>query len=174
MLNLFRWALISKCPEIRDSRYKFSLRPSFFIKPWSKIDPGKDVVRKPSCFSDFPTLVPFVQNSLFCDWKQISSNRLCTVHHIAQSSLSRLKISPFISCNFNMCRYPHELFCLHSYTSEIFRDSIALIELILSVKIKYLSSDSFSIWSIAMWIAVSSAVKTLSGPLIRNIAVHRP
>jgi hypothetical protein len=41
-------------------------------------------------------------------------------------------------------------FCLHSYTngwvcSEIFRDSIALIELILSVKIKYLPSASFSI-----------------------------
>jgi hypothetical protein len=42
-------------------------------------------------------------------------------------------------------------FCLHSYTngwvcSEIFRDFIALIELRLSVKFKYLPSASFSIW----------------------------
>jgi hypothetical protein len=38
----------------RDSRYKFSLR-LLFLKPWSKKDPGKDGVQKPSCFSDFPT-----------------------------------------------------------------------------------------------------------------------
>jgi hypothetical protein len=69
------------------------------------------------------------------------------------------------------CQY----FCLHSYTSvyingwvcsEIFRDYF--IELILSVKIKYLPSASFSLQSIAMRITASSAVKTLVGPLIRN------
>jgi hypothetical protein len=54
------------------------------------------------------------------------------------------------------------------YIYEIFCDFIALIELILSVKIKFLLSASFSIWSITMWIAASSAVKTLVCPLIRN------
>jgi hypothetical protein len=124
----------------RDSRYKFSIHPPF-LKPWSKRNPAKDGVGKPSCFSNFPFLLPFVQHSLFCNRKQISSNRLCIVHHIAQSSLSRLKISTFISCNSNMCWYPHEThftatscqlptFCLPSYTngwlcSEIFRDSIS-------------------------------------------------
>jgi hypothetical protein len=68
-------------------------------------------------------------------------------------------------------RVSFQHFCLHSYTngwvcSEIFRDSIVLIELILSVKIKYIPSASFSIWFIAMRIAASSAVKTLTGPLI--------
>jgi hypothetical protein len=38
----------------RDSRYKFSLHPPF-LKQWYKKDPGKDGLRKPSCFSDFPT-----------------------------------------------------------------------------------------------------------------------
>jgi hypothetical protein len=51
---------------------------------------------------------------------------------------------------------------------EIFRDSIALIELILLVKIKELSSGSFSIWSITMRIAASSDVKTLDVTLIQN------
>jgi hypothetical protein len=64
-------------------------------------------------------------------------------------------------------------FCLQSYTngwvcSEIFRDSIALIELILSVKIKFLPSALFYIWSIVMRIAVSYTVKTLAGSVIRN------
>jgi hypothetical protein len=129
-----------------------------------------------SSFSDFLTLLPFVQHSLFCDWKQILSNRLCIVHHIAQSCLARLKISPFISRNSNMCRYPHEThftatscqfptiwFTNGWVCNEIFRDSIALIELLQSVKIKYLPSDSLSsTWSIRI------AVKTLTGPLIRN------
>jgi hypothetical protein len=79
-----------------------------------------------------------------------------------------------------MCRYPHEThfmatssqlptFLFSSYThgwvcSEFFLDSIALIELILSVKIKYLPSASFSIWSIAVRIAASSAVKHSLAP----------
>jgi hypothetical protein len=47
----------------RDSRYKISLRPPF-LKPWSKRDPGKNGVREPSCFSDLPTFLPFVQHFL--------------------------------------------------------------------------------------------------------------
>jgi hypothetical protein len=76
----------------RDSRYKFSLPPPF-LKPWSKRDPGKDGVRKPSCFSDLPTFLPFVQHPLFRDWKEISSNRLSILHHVAQSSLSLSALS---------------------------------------------------------------------------------
>jgi hypothetical protein len=53
----------------RDSRYKFSLRPPF-LKPWFKRDPGKNGVRKPSCFSDIPTFLTFVQYSLSRDCYQ--------------------------------------------------------------------------------------------------------
>jgi hypothetical protein len=40
-----------------------------YLKPWSKRVLGKDGVQKPSCFSDFPTFLPFVQHSLFRDWE---------------------------------------------------------------------------------------------------------
>jgi hypothetical protein len=154
MLNLFRWALNSPVPRDnpRDSRYKFSLRP-LFLNPWSKRDPGKDVVRKPSCFSAFPTFLPFVQHSQFRDWALYTI--LPEVACIASESALSFPATPtcagtHMKLTSRPFRASCQHFCLHSYTngwvcSEIFCDSIALIELILSFKIKSLPSASFSI-----------------------------
>jgi hypothetical protein len=168
MRNLFRWALTLETVVI-----------SFLSVLHSSNHGLTEILRKIECGS-LPVSATsqlfynsLVQNSLFRDWK-------CIVHHIAQSRLSRLKISPFTSrtcAHMKHTSRPFRVscqhFCLHSCTSvwlysEIFRDFITLIELILSVKIKYLPSASFSIWSIAKRITASSAVKTLVGPLIQN------
>jgi hypothetical protein len=95
----------------------------------------------------------------------------------SKSALSFLAIPTCAGTHMKLTSRPLRVscqhFCLQSYTngwvcSEIFRDSIALIELILSVKIKFVPSALFYIWSIAMRIAVSYTVKTLAGSVIRN------
>jgi hypothetical protein len=140
----------------RDSRYKFSLSPSFLN---GNGIPGKDGVRKPSCFSDFPTFLPFVQHSLFRDWEKILS-----------------KINPFISRNSNMCSlHGHfvpvaNIFIYTRTRMDGYVPRFFVIPLPLSSSYCRLrSSTSFSIWSMVMRIAASSAVKTLAGLPISEI-----
>jgi hypothetical protein len=69
MLNLFRWALTPQCPEIILDTVVISFLSALHSSNHGIRETlGKDGVRKPSCFSDFPTFLPFVQHSLFRDW----------------------------------------------------------------------------------------------------------
>jgi hypothetical protein len=110
MPNLFRWALTPQCLEIILETVVISFLSVFYSsnhglrETLRKIQYENHPVSATS--RDFPTFLPFVQ--LFRDWKQVPSNQICIVHHIAQKSLSRIKISPFIFRNSNICRYSHE------------------------------------------------------------------
>jgi hypothetical protein len=162
----------------RESRYKFSIRPPF-LKPWSKKDPGKATSQ---LFCHSSNILCFATGSKSratdCALYTILPKVACLA---SKSTLSFPAIPTCVGTHIKLtsrtlsvsCQH----FCLHSYTngwvySEICRDSITLIELILSVKSKYLPSVSLSIWSIAMWIAASSAVKTLVGPLPSSVILQ--
>jgi hypothetical protein len=164
MLNLFRWAINLQCPEIILETVVIS-----FLSVLHSSNHGlRDTLGKMEC----ENLPVSATSQIFCH----SSSILCFPtgrKSRAKSVLSFLAITTCAGTHMKLTSRPLRASCqhfyLHSYTnewvcSEIFRDSIALIELILSVKIKYLPSASFSIWSIAMRIAASSAVKTLAGP----------
>jgi hypothetical protein len=160
----------------RDSRYKF-LSAFYSSNHGLRKTLGKIWRAKTFLFQRHPNFSAIRPTSLFYDWKKIPSDRLCIVHHIAQSSL---KISPCISSNSNMCRYPHETYITATscqlptflFTLVHERDAARFLVIPLPLSSSYCrlrsSTFSFSIWSIAMRIAANSAVKTLAGSLIRN------
>jgi hypothetical protein len=140
MLNLFKWALTPQCPEI----ILETVVINFLSVLHSSSHGLRETLGKMEC-ENLP-----VSSKLFCH----SSNILC----FAIGSKSRATdcalytILPKVAgahmkLTSRSLRVSCQHFCLHSHTSGwvssgIFCDSIALIELILSVKIKYLTSAS--------------------------------
>jgi hypothetical protein len=179
MLNLFRWALTTQCLEI--------ILETVVISFLSVFHSSNHGLRETLGKIEYENLPVSATSQLFCHSSKcfatgsksratnyalhiILPKRACLA---SKSALSFFAVPTCASIHMKLTSRPLlvscQHLCLYSCTngwvcSEIFCDFIALIELIQSVKIKYLPSASFSIWFIAIRIAASSAVKTLAGP----------